>query len=1705
MSQSLGWLDNIIFSMAPLGILTAIVGAIRVGGPTWLKAVIGRAREDRATAEAELMSSTSSEVCELWDGGQIVRFIGSVPVQSLIYVPREDGGGDIYSLAEALRNGDLMEAKGPRKAATHGPPVGGASAVGAAGPQRLPDAESGGFRSGNKPSSEANKSTEGLPLNMTLNVNPPASNRELCCAAVVGVLLQFGVIVYWGFATYHPRLQFKKGGNSVQSYAFPLTAIGTVVLIISMLLCSHVIEGSTEETWYKTTDEKKRVQVFWIQKSQSASDQTIDSFAIFAKDWHRTLITSRRDKRPAAYFKTMATAGAILGLIGFILQFVGFRAMHWTAIISQLGATLLMSFIRAWVRRGLARGPEAWKLPAGHELDWVATSIVSSDSSALWGGTHETQISPRLWEKLYRGRSTFGVSKNPEKRSVDFERRENHLWQRNISTCGDASKYNALTTGSGKSPVQRQCPVLRDRVKIGEITGWTGPGAEMANSLSNALETVMDTLCIPARPSTVGSNAEWQLDVSCTEDISIIFEYDGTKWRVNDAQIEAALSLWLFAARTEETKLSRDELRKNGSTSGGASLRSNSKGPRMNLRLFGPITDSLRRDLRWWVSEAIIRAYEVHEEPNSVRPQAPDGSGRAESEEPTILQYRKVADFSRSHAGSSTGHGGIPDTPALMRFPRHRVVGFTHATNPKSSLFDEPRPPQTPPANQRKKEILLAAESEVSLEMLYAQEMFSSFMWATAKWLQRRIPGPVTHTSEAPDETASWQSFTLHSTIVTRVIQDVQRTGLGSLEDIYMNIIPPLSIQKRLPEIDLVVEIARQRAKGHEWLGHWEEAGEIYGSLFKELKGFDTNDTISPKATAALSEFFKLVTLTLRLRKKEHFKGNDMGKLKKVQTMIKGLLEQVDALTIIFISDLYEFQGRLDGYEDIVSDARHRLPKVAGQGGGCFSGKYNPRLQKFGFTKTHHAAYMGEFWRIAASGIYARDIFNWTPLHYSAVYQRDGEIGWLSKLRPKIDAKDSNEWTPLHYACLHGKYLLGWQLVQEGADVNSTGRDGTTPLHCGATCGCLETCLFLLSAGASTDAQDIMRRTPLHLAAAKGYNDVVGELINQGSRQNIRDVEGRTPTHMAAIGGCQMTLESLQRNNNVEDKDRTQRTALHYAALCNNEAMARLLIESFEADKEARDNGGSTPLHLAARSGNEAVVRLLMESPEADKEAKENSGYTPLHLATIGGHEAVVRLLVESFGAEKEARDNDHERMPLHFAAKSGSEALVRLLVESFGADKEAQDNDGRTPLHFAAESGSEAVVRLLIEPSGAGKEARDNNKRTPLHFAVESGNEAMVRLLIGSFGADKEVRDDGGQTLLHLAALSGNEAIVRLLIESFEADKDSRDKWDNTPLHLAAIGGHEAVVRLLMEPPEANKGARNHNGETPLHIAARRDRNAVVRLLIESFGADKEARDSDGWTPLHFAAESGSEAVVRLLIESFGADKEARDNRGYTPLHLAVELPGGAMVRLLIEPFGADKEASDNGGHTPLHIAAESGNGEVVRLLIESFGANKEARGNDGRTPLHFAAESGGEGVVQLLIESCGADKEARDGSGRAPLHVSAELGQEAVVRMLIESFGADKEARDNDGRTPLHSAAKSGCEDVVRLLIELFEADKEARDNSGQTPLHVGAEAGHEAVVQLLTESFGADKEARDDRGETPLHVATRRGHEAVGQLLG
>lgn len=91
--------------------MSAIVAAIRVAGPVWMRAVIGRARENRSSAELELMSSTSRDVGELWNGESIVRCMGRPNVVQLIFIRSEADDPEtrgLYTLKTALENGKMQ-------------------------------------------------------------------------------------------------------------------------------------------------------------------------------------------------------------------------------------------------------------------------------------------------------------------------------------------------------------------------------------------------------------------------------------------------------------------------------------------------------------------------------------------------------------------------------------------------------------------------------------------------------------------------------------------------------------------------------------------------------------------------------------------------------------------------------------------------------------------------------------------------------------------------------------------------------------------------------------------------------------------------------------------------------------------------------------------------------------------------------------------------------------------------------------------------------------------------------------------------------------------------------------------------------------------------------------------------------------------------------------------------------------------------------------------------------------------------------------------------------------------------------------------------------------------------------------------------------------------------------------------------------------
>ncbi|KAL5002685.1 hypothetical protein BDV10DRAFT_157276 [Aspergillus recurvatus] len=110
----------------------------------------------------------------------------------------------------------------------------------------------------------------------------------------------------------------------------------------------------------------------------------------------QTLRTSRINEPPD--FSLFSVVASSMSLGGYIMQFIGLRAMHWSIAVAVLGAMLIMAFTRAFVRRGLAANPKVIKLLEGHELSWVMMDACGIDS---------LKITPEIWLGVdgFRGQS----------------------------------------------------------------------------------------------------------------------------------------------------------------------------------------------------------------------------------------------------------------------------------------------------------------------------------------------------------------------------------------------------------------------------------------------------------------------------------------------------------------------------------------------------------------------------------------------------------------------------------------------------------------------------------------------------------------------------------------------------------------------------------------------------------------------------------------------------------------------------------------------------------------------------------------------------------------------------------------------------------------------------------------------------------------------------------------------------------------------------------------------------------------------------------------------------------------------------------------------------------------------------------------------------------------------------------------------------
>ncbi|KPM38032.1 hypothetical protein AK830_g8536 [Neonectria ditissima] len=1224
LSQALGWADCVTLAMAPLGIIAIIVSAIRVGGPIWLKAVVGRARENTSTAEMELMSSTSHEVCELYNGKSLVRCQGSAPIWEYICLSPKGYTGPTSSndsrvrfvtLKQAVESGILEELEDPvwkislakKKTATSVHDV----------DCDLPTATT----SARPPKSLRNRF---LRFGRADRRRTPCDNGVVDNSATYDDFSGLTIIHDTGIDSpsislnlqkRHDRtwirlmkLRFQRDGKPVASESFPLAASGTVAVVLGMLICGHVIEDSTEEKRYRPTGSFE-IGMYWIQREQTVADQAFESFAIKSSS-PRSVITMSRRKAPVPQqstrlleIKTMA--GVSISLVGFVLQ------------------------------PGFTKAFEKARLLPGFELDWLAWKLTERDN----GGT---RVSPSSSHD-----STASTTAIPEGKARASKQRHigSGSWTVITGCAIEYKPFYELSTEDGLAPMSSSeaQTVLTIRRGLCKLVGFHGRSASIAVNLAMAIEKAMDVLFPPKAGPKV---YRWYLGVAHNR--ADVTGY--AKSQVWEQQSEDEAQLLCPVGKKDDSWL-RENL------------------PQSSARLFGRTSRQLIQDLDWWTPQGTGAVREVDEMKENGP--CPTVKLKALQIAPDIFECIGRPPFTATTVPGEVilqvrgaSRDLILHRPRLSPFPKgvecKRVVGYGQSIQPHtSSDIGESIAVQGGST--------LAIETRDSLEDLFAKDLLFSFMCSAASTLEQPISSK---TELQPTETSfslNENCYCLWNRDLTDLTETFSQLGFGPRQEASIGIISPLSMAQKLPFPQALFDFVLPEIMGF----HRDQAYDmdLWRKLNNRIECYPFGNTgIRECFVALLIEVFNNIGSTFESMDKENRTlipappwelARDRARIKMLRQLRQEIfrcLKSEKGIGQFFghLTSLYREQ-----YRQMPEDLT--LPGVAESTGL----EYIP--SSFNLTKLHLAAMSTPTSRralevfnsdtLSAIPVNKQDICQWTALHYAAAAGNWASVArlqeHLSDFADAIDvtAKDFRGYTALHLACQKYSVWMVRYLLSAGASLESQGYDGVTPVHlvAGNRSPMLgkEILNFFPRLFKIHIPVDCKGRLPIHWAAVDGSDKIINAL-----KRAIKAVDnwGWTPLHLAAVHNRSSIVSKLLKLSAVTDsRDAVGRTALYLACERNHVVILKLLLGAGSSCRIGKDDG-STPLHQAAAlqdpfkhnqfSGvsNELrgdygvgieVVKLLIAGG-ADTWALDGSGRTPFDIAEKEGHTEVMGYLRNS-------------------------------------------------------------------------------------------------------------------------------------------------------------------------------------------------------------------------------------------------------------------------------------------------------------------------------------------------------------------------------------------------------------------------------------------------------------------------------------------
>ncbi|CAJ0555364.1 Ff.00g054290.m01.CDS01 [Fusarium sp. VM40] len=1550
-SESLTWVDHFIFAMVPLGIITAITGAIRVQGMPLARAFIGRARENRALVEIELMSSTSGEVCEMFNGSSIVRAMGDPKIAQFLIFPKmyDDLEKDFKPFDQDLKNGSTVDkpkdtcgiysleeaekskllyrneyrGKGSIFFQDLWPPTRRLgqfclqwlcdkfNRVSRASTPTVTDVESVRRHDTVDFGSPPKSSNPRLPA-----VSPPKRSNQRLHAVDERIFLMPPNIQLNLSSDHFDPTRMHKGGE-----IFLAAMIGfflqTGLIAIAAVTASRLNSSSSgflQSSVYGfpcyaagslllclgTGLCSLIVEHSTDEHSWEFCDKDVDK-----KNAPRILWLQQKQKvNDQSFNGYVISSGPKRRVITSSRRDAG-REYLWEVLTIGAALSAGLGFTAQFMGlRGLAFPCSIAQLGAIFIMALVRAAIrrrlgqdVENCDASQWYEIDflaarivlnpEGRVFNNRPPKKKTSRSAKGKAPQPK----DY-----FVWKINTPDLQDTSPFLV--------PLE---PEAATDLNVPRIVNPGSQSLQNPSAMGPIIKEPTSQQLLRVR-KRVGDLTKWKTRssacaIALVQSIRLVLD---TFPPVSKDKSEPLMSLtWLlkvtFSQSTERQDLIKIPIIRNKSSN----KSSNKSG--YNWELDAGLIDAA---LSLWMA--------------SIDGKKPKTTDKTDGQKPPL--NRKKDDGPGETMPPSTTDWRFSKDDDTLKYSFYRIIGDNLEDGVLkrdiSWWADSLHPRENKPGHgvTEDEELVigfnginsddvideLSVSAEGSLPQILAQHLFTSFMWTVAKHLSKDCLNPIAdqtqkeveiegaHTFESYSLEQTWPTLRLRHRCPTELVRKIESFGMGRTRDILLCMIPALSYMKILPN-QAVLKLIPRVGPGR----GWAETASCHRKLLEAMQK-DKNsvkDRLHVGIVIATMDFL-------------YFAFEPYGKHVKLPTDLTNELgDIVESLCSPTFADIMEKlvpvycrQCRQSTFMDIFGRFE-QMQEVSN-----YIQKFGIELKldqtfakgTLGFNEYHKRAMEGDTRYLDLKqndhSAFAQDIFGWTPYHYMSI-RKDDEVlrivmKWSDRVKqrlPKLLCSYSRN--PIHLAALKG--------LETNLEVMLQNLSNEMRRHVLQTGG-------------------IDGMTPLHLIAKCGYVTCLDSVTLRGEIPSLltkKDIWGRQALHIASSSGlekiCVKLLEMGARSDQLDDVGKSSVDYFVESKRTNNEKDTTQSDGALTKDGQTSTERKVSKASYLNKDGNETFLKFAMKGPDC----RYGHGRTFLHNAVeLADLDTVRSLLHLKF--DLEARD-DNCRTPLHYAILAGREDMAKELINGVhlcagdkgeekhfdGANVAAIDSQGTTTLMFAVrESLKDVAEALLSGEKCVDIDKRDSDEKTALFYATD---REMAKLLVDK-KCDTTVRNLGGRTSLHMAIGMQQEDIALYLLQ-------------------------------LSVPNQIQTDPLDKEGESLLTTACRSGLSALIRPILERWSSLLDKADSEyDQSPLAWACELGHTSVVEeLLTFKVDVNRPASKWGNFTPLHICVISDKIETLNHLLDHNKIDLSLADEWDRTALDIAVSYERITALRKLL--------------------------------------------------------------------------------------------------------------------------------------------------------------------------